>query len=134
MAKTSRRKPHIGKTERRSILRAAAKRKPKPKTKAEKPGRKKRKPEPEPISITRKPRGPNLEPRKKRSDAMATSKREGEDDDKDVKDVKGAKGADYAATTTEGGTGATGATGATGPATVQVWDASSGQMKTMVAP
>jgi colicin import membrane protein len=33
-----------------------------------------------------------------------------------------------------GGTGGTGATGATGPATVQVWDASSGQMKTMVAP
>ena len=44
MTKAPRRKPHIGKTERRSILRAAAKRKPKTKLKAkpEKPGRKKR--------------------------------------------------------------------------------------------
>jgi hypothetical protein len=95
MAKAPKRKLKVTKTERRTILKAAAKHKPKPKP--EKPGRKKRKPievsreAPPPLKI-RRPRGPDLKPRKRRT-SMATknAKLEGEDEDNgdDVKDTKG---------------------------------------------
>jgi hypothetical protein len=89
MTKAPKRKLKTTKAERRTILKAAAR----PKT-SWKATRKKRKPDPisrETVITTRRPRGPDLKPRKRRS-TMAKAKLEGEDDEDNGKDVKGTRG------------------------------------------